>query len=297
MFDLADLVLGNRTNQDPDFVVDTNETFFVTGGAGSLGRELVFRLLRCGAKSIHVFDNSVSALVTLEESIMQDKDLNPSAVEFVVGDVRSPGDVGEALARSRPQVVFHFAALKYVDIAEENPRDAFDINVEGTLNVLKASRDADRFAMMSTDKAVFPHGMMGATKRFAEVLVMLAAGTNKSCAYSIIRSGNVVGSSGSALDEFVTQVKNSRVVTITHPDMKRFFIGKSELIGLVLSTVLGLETKPGSASTYIIDCGALVRVVDVAERIALALGKKLVEGSPKRNEIGMKYNCERVMVY
>ena len=289
MLDLAGLLLGNTTNQGPDFVVNPKEIIFVTGGAGSLGRELVFRLLKCGAKSVHVFDNSVSGLVALEDSIKQDNDLDPSTVKFIVGDVRSPGDVDEAVAYSRPQVVFHFAALKHVDIAEKNPHDAFSVNVEGTLNVLKASGNASRFAMMSTDKAVFPRGMMGVTKRFAEVLVMLAAATNENCAYSIIRSGNVIGSSGSALDKFVAQVKKSHVVTITHPDMKRFFIGKSELIGLVLSTVLGLETKHGSASTYIIDCGSLVRVVDVAERIALALGKKLVAGSPKRNEIGMKY--------
>ena len=289
MVDLVNLLLGDTHIHNANFVIDQNERFFVTGGAGSLGRELVFRLLKCDAKTIYVFDNSASRLASLKEFLDDHNDFDPSIVRFVVGDVRSPTDIGEAISESKPHVVFHFAALKHVDLAEMYPDDAFNVNVEGTLNVLKASIQANRFAIMSTDKAVFPRGMMGVTKRFAELLVMSAAETNQNCVYSIIRSGNVIGSSGSALDKFVTQVRDSRAVTITHPKMKRFFIDKGELITLALSAVLEFDAKLGSANTYIIDCGALVNVVDVAERIALALGKKLVNGCPKKNEIGVKY--------
>ena len=289
MLDLVDLLLDGTPSQNEKFVFDQDERFFITGGAGSLGSELVFGLLTRGVKHIYVFDNSSSRIAVLKKSINDDHQFGTSNVRFVLGDIRSNGDIGDAITETNPHVVFHFAAQKHVELAEKDPDDAFDVTVKGTLNVLSASIGARHFAMMSTDKAAFPHGIMGSTKRFAELLVMSAAKANRDSVYSIIRSGNVIGSSGSALDKFVTQIRDSGAITITHPEMKRFFIGKRELISLVLSVVLGLEAKPGSTTTYIIDCGSLVSVVGVAESIARALGKKLVEGRPKKNEISLKY--------
>ncbi len=163
---------------------DKNSRIFVTGGAGSIGRELIFQLVDYGARHVSIFDNSVERMNEVKKSIPQEYS---KKIHLFLGDVSSSSDVTTAVSVAKPQCVFHLAALKHVDLAEREPYGTYDVNVEGTFNILKATAGVQRFMLMSTDKSVFPAGLMGATKRMAEIAVMLYAERYPFGDYSFVR--------------------------------------------------------------------------------------------------------------
>ena len=236
-------------------------TVLVTGAAGSIGTELCRQILRFGAARLVALDFNETGLFYLENDLEQrfpDRD-----ARVVVGDVRDADQVETILQSEKPYVVYHAAAYKHVPMMERFPCEAVKTNVEGTRNVLQAAcrAGADAFVMISTDKAVNPTSVMGASKRVAELFVRAQEAVETRCL--TVRFGNVLGSRGSVLKTFQDQVEARQPITLTHPDMERFFMVTAEAVQLVLqASVIGI---PGQV--LVLDMGAPVRIMDLAEDV------------------------------
>jgi FlaA1/EpsC-like NDP-sugar epimerase len=199
---------------------------------------------------------------SLHDIRMELQDLEPSfGLYAIVGDVTDQVRVGAALREHLPQIIFHAAAHKHVPLMEENPCEAIKNNVRGTrlLAKLAEANGVDRFILISTDKAVNPTSVMGASKRLAE-LVVRAQAHGSGTSFSIVRFGNVLGSNGSVVPRFMDQIRKGGPVTITHPEMRRFFMLIPEAVQLVLHAASHAE----SGATYILEMGEQVRLVDMA---------------------------------
>jgi FlaA1/EpsC-like NDP-sugar epimerase len=231
----------------------------VTGGAGSIGSELVRQIARFKPSSITVFDHSENALFFLERELR--KDFPGVSFRFAVGSIRDEQRVQAAFDEARPNVVYHAAAHKHVPLMEANPGEAVRNNVLGTKTVADA---ADRFAcdafvMISTDKAVRPTSVMGATKRVAEMYVQSLSRRSRT-RFVAVRFGNVLGSNGSVVPLFRQQIESGGPVLVTHPEMRRYFMTIPEASQLVLqASALG-----SGGEIFILDMGEPVKIVDLA---------------------------------
>jgi len=207
-----------------------NKRIIVTGGAGSIGSELVRTLLKFNPKVIRVFDNNETGLFYLEQELQSEK------IRAFVGDVRDKERVNRAF--EDVDLVFHAAALKHVPLCEYNPFDAIKTNILGTQNVMDVAldREVEKVILISTDKAVNPTNVMGATKLLAERLTISANRYkgSRSTALSCVRFGNVLDTRGSVIPLFKKQIKKGKCITITDPNMTRFMMSISKAIGLVL---------------------------------------------------------------
>ncbi len=232
----------------------------ITGAGGSIGRELCRQVARWGPSSLILLghgENSVfDSLLELEENF-------PTLpVHPVIADVRDIDRLNIIFEDHRPQVVFHTAAHKHVPLMEANIEEAITNNVMGTRNVVEASLnfDMERMVMISTDKAIRPSSVMGATKRIAELQVIDAANrTGK--AFSVVRFGNVLGSRGSVIPKFKRQIAQGGPVTITHPDMERYFMTIPEAVHLVLQA----SAMGNGGEIFVLNMGEQVRILDLAE--------------------------------
>ncbi|MGI6740639.1 MAG: polysaccharide biosynthesis protein [Brevefilum sp.] len=232
----------------------------VTGAGGSIGSELCRQIARQNPKKLLMLghgENSIfSALLTLQEAF-------PS-LEFIplIADVRDEARLSVVFQRWQPEVVFHTAAHKHVPLMEINIEEAVTNNIQGTKNVVSIAlqNNVERLVMISTDKAIRPVSIMGATKRIAEMLVLDAAHQSQK-AFSLVRFGNVLGSRGSVVPYFKHQIAAGGPVAVTHPDMKRYFMTIPEAVHLVLQT----STMSHSGESYILDMGQPVKILDLAE--------------------------------
>jgi len=246
----------------------TGRIALVTGAAGSIGTELCRQLLRFGASRLIALDFNETGLFYLESDLCQrfpDRD-----IRVTVADVRDAEQMARIFEQERPYAVYHAAAYKHVPMMEAFPCEAVKTNVGGTGNVLQAACDvkADAFVLISTDKAVAPTSVMGTTKRMAELLVRNQQSQRTRC--MTVRFGNVIGSRGSVLKTFQDQVEARQPVTVTHPDMERFFMVTSEAVQLVLqASVLGK-----SGQVLVLDMGKPVRIVELAEDVIRFYGLK-----------------------
>lgn len=239
----------------------SGRTVLVTGAAGSIGSELCRQLLRFGAHQLVAVDFNESELFYLESELEQR--FPSQQIRVVVADVRDQDQIDRILQHARPWAVYHAAAYKHVPMMEAFPCEAVKTNVEGTRNVLYAAcrAQADAFILISTDKAVNPTSVMGTTKRIAELMVRSQANGATRCL--TVRFGNVLGSRGSVLKTFQDQVTSRQPVTVTHPDMLRFFMITSEAVQLVLqASVIGQ-----SGQVIVLDMGSPVRILDLAEDV------------------------------
>jgi len=219
------------------------QAVLVTGASGSIGSELCRQLLKFGASRLIAVDFNETGLFYLESDLRQ--------------------RIGRILQQEKPHAVYHAAAYKHVPMMEAFPCEAVKTNVMGTNNVLRAACDADvdAFVLISTDKAVAPTSVMGTTKRIAELLVRNQQSERTRC--MTVRFGNVLGSRGSVLKTFQDQVEARQPVTVTHPDMTRFFMVTSEAVQLVLqASVIGR-----SGQVLVLDMGEPVRIVELAEDV------------------------------
>jgi FlaA1/EpsC-like NDP-sugar epimerase len=234
----------------------------VTGAGGSIGGELARQILTLGPRTLVVSDNNEAALWTIERELEERHAADGPAVTARLCDIRSAPAVSRLIEEVRPDVVFHAAALKHVPICEMQPAEAVLTNVIGTRNVLDAceQQGVHRFVLISTDKAVRPIGVMGGTKRLAEIQA-LAAGRRLGRPYLAVRFGNVLGSSGSVVPVFRHQLEQGLPLTITHPDATRFFMTIPEAVSLILQA--GASDTTGDV--YILDMGQPVRIVDLAD--------------------------------
>jgi FlaA1/EpsC-like NDP-sugar epimerase len=190
-------------------------------------------------------------------------------VSAVIADIRDPQRLAACFEAARPQIVFHAAAHKHVPLMEDNPEEAISNNVLGTRNIVNAclAASVDRLVMISTDKAVAPTSMMGASKRLAEMIVRESARRTNS-AFSVVRFGNVLGSRGSVVPVFKRQIERGGPITITHPDVKRYFMTIPEAVHLVLQA--GGLSKGGEL--FVLNMGEPVAIVQLAEDLVRLSG-------------------------
>ncbi|MEX2080477.1 MAG: nucleoside-diphosphate sugar epimerase/dehydratase [Dehalococcoidia bacterium] len=235
----------------------------VTGAAGSIGSELCRQLLTFRPRELHLLDNNESGLYDLSFAI---RAIAPETIlKLWVANVVEAPRIDAIFAEVRPDLVYHAAAFKHVPLMEEHPGEAFRVNAIGTLNVARAARtyQTGTFVLISTDKAVRPTSIMGATKRIAELLVLALARETELTSYAAVRFGNVMGSRGSVVPLFVSQIERGGPVTVVHPDMMRYFISIPEAVSLVIQA----GTFGGHGNIYMLDMGEEVNILELAERI------------------------------
>jgi FlaA1/EpsC-like NDP-sugar epimerase len=239
----------------------------VTGAGGSIGSELCRQIARCGPAELVLLghgENSVFAIASELRQRWPDLPLRP-----VIADVRDLRRLGRVFELHRPQAVFHAAAHKHVPLMEENASEAVTNNVQGTAHLLRLAeaRQVARLVLISTDKAVNPSSVMGATKRVAELLVVESA-RRSGRPYVAVRFGNVLGSRGSVVPIFKEQIARGGPVTVTHPDMQRYFMTIPEAVQLVLqAAALGRGSE-----VFLLDMGEPVRIVDLAKDLVTLSG-------------------------
>jgi FlaA1/EpsC-like NDP-sugar epimerase len=232
----------------------------VTGAGGSIGRELCRQIARWSPAELILLGHGENSIF---ETILELREDYPSlAMQPVIADVRDRGRIESVFTRCRPEAVFHAAAHKHVPLMEYNVEEAITNNVVGTRNVVEtaAKHRVERLVLISTDKAVRPANVMGATKRLAEMIVLDAA-NRTGLAYSVVRFGNVLGSRGSVVPLFKQQIARGGPVTITHPDMRRYFMTIPEAVYLVLQAASIGE----GGEVFLLNMGQQVRIVDLAE--------------------------------
>ncbi|MGB3828208.1 MAG: nucleoside-diphosphate sugar epimerase/dehydratase [Ornithinimicrobium sp.] len=234
----------------------------VTGAGGSIGSELCRQLRGFGPAQLLMVDHDESNLLRLQ------LELNGSSfdggADVVVGDIRDAGRMEQIMWDHRPHLVFHAAALKHLPMLEGHPCEGVKSNVMGTHNVVQAAIDhgVERFVLISTDKAADPTSVLGATKQLAELITKAAAGS--ATVVSAVRFGNVLGSRGSLLTVLSQQMRSGCPVTITHPEVSRYFMTIEEAVGLVLEAA----HMAVGGETFVLDMGSPVRIVDLVENYA-----------------------------
>jgi len=243
-----------------DFI--KGKRILVTGGAGSIGSEIVRQLVKFNASTVTVFDNAEASMFHLEQEISR---FNPkSHIKYVIGDVRDKYRLEEVFDSFKPNIVFHAAAYKHVPMMEANPIEAIKTNVLGTMNVSNISymNEVEKFVMVSTDKAVNPTNVMGATKRIAELYTQFLE-TKSATNFIVTRFGNVLGSEGSVIPTFIKQIERGGPVSVTHKEVIRYFMTIPEACQLVLqASVLG---KGGEV--FLFDMGEPVSINDLAKNL------------------------------
>lgn len=236
------------------------ETVLVTGGGGSIGSELCRQLCKVAPARIVIFDIYENDAYMLRNELLSEYDDIEVVIE--IGSVCEETRIDEVFSKYRPAAVFHAAAHKHVPLMESCPREALRNNVFGTLNTVRAADayGAARFIFISTDKAVNPTSVMGATKRMGEMVVQYYARTSKTI-FSAVRFGNVLGSNGSVIPVFQRQIAAGGPVTVTHPEIERFFMTIPEASRLVIQA--GGMAHGGEI--FILDMGEPVKIVDLAK--------------------------------
>ena len=242
-------------------------TVLVTGAGGSIGLELSRQLAHAKPRRLVLLGHGENSLFEAEHQIRGS--FPGVALETVVADVRDRERIQRVFALVRPEIVFHAAAHKHVPMMERNPEEAITNNILGTANVVRAAIEAStaRLVLISTDKAVEPRSVMGASKRVAEQIVMQAARQSRR-AFTVVRFGNVLGSRGSVVPQFKRQIEAGGPVTVTHPDVTRFFMTIPEAVHLVLHA--GGLSRGGEL--FVLNMGRPVRITDLAQDLIALSG-------------------------
>jgi FlaA1/EpsC-like NDP-sugar epimerase len=239
----------------------------VTGAGGSIGSELVRQLHRLGPAAVYLLDHDESAMHALQLELHGKALLDDDTT--VLADVRDRDGIARIIDRLRPDIVYHAAAHKHLPLLERYPAEGVKTNLLGTDNVAAACGRAGigHLVNVSTDKAARPTSVLGVTKRLAEQVVATQAGNGTRMAS--VRFGNVLGSRGSFLDTLAWQVDHDLPVTVTHPDVTRYFMTIPEAAGLVIEATCLAR----SGESYVLDMGEPVRIVDLVDRYAAVLGR------------------------
>ncbi len=260
----------------------TGKTVLVTGAGGSIGSEICRQISTFNPERLLLLGHGENSIYTIE---MELRETYADAITFipVIADVQDKERIAEVMNHYRPNVVYHAAAHKHVPLMEANPHEAVKNNVIGTKNVAEAASDAevDTFVMVSTDKAVNPTSVMGATKRMAEMIVQ-QMDTISGTRFVAVRFGNVLGSRGSVIPLFKKQIQKGGPVTVTHPDMVRYFMTIPEASRLVIQA--GALARGGEI--FVLDMGEPVKIVELAENLIKLSGYSV-------EEIGIKFSGVR----
>jgi O-antigen biosynthesis protein WbqV len=252
----------------------TGKRVLITGAAGSIGSALSRAVAAVSPSHITLFDHDEYGLYNIRNILEDLQHKLPCRV--ALGDVRDRARLGRVFTEEKPDIVFHVAALKHVGLVENNPAEGAATNVLGTRNVADATEavGAEALVLISTDKAVCPRNIMGATKKLAELVCRSKDISNNSkTRFIVVRFGNVFGSSGSVVPLFQRQIDTRRAITITHSKAERFFMTEREAVGLLLDALqLGLASAQTAGGVYIQDMGQRVLITDLAKRMILANG-------------------------
>ena len=275
----ADLLGRDERNHDLDknpqiieYIKDKN--ILVTGGGGSIGSELCRQIYMCHPKKIIILDIYENNAFEISGELKR-KGLQNVEIITEICSIRDFDKMNLIFEKYKPQIVFHAAAHKHVPLMENCPEEAIKNNVFGTYNVayLANEYECERFVMISTDKAVNPTNIMGASKRVAEKVIQYFAHTSKKTKFTAVRFGNVLGSNGSVLRIFEKQIEEGGPLTITHPDIIRYFMTIPEAVFLVLQT--GNLGEQGA--TFVLDMGKPVKILNLAENFITLKGLKPYE--------------------
>ena len=307
---MADLLGRQEVNLDRSSISNYiyGKRVLVTGAGGSIGSELVKQCLGYSPDLLLLFDQSEHNLFKIDNYCKQTR--NSTGIHPILGDIRDKSMVNSVFNSFQPHVVLHAAAYKHVPMQENNPWEAVITNIQGTLNVMEAceNNDVDRFVLVSTDKAVNPTNIMGATKRVSEILIQSKT-KNSKVKYLGVRFGNVIGSSGSVIPTFQEQINNGGPITITDPNMKRYFMSIPEAAQLILQA----GSIGESGEIYVLDMGKPVLVKEIAyelirlsglepevdisiEYIGLRPGEKMYEELMTSSESLVDTSHEKIMV-
>ena len=272
---LSNIDINDLMNRKPielydKHVVDSikDKTILVTGAAGSIGSEIVRKLSEHDATMIICVDFSESALYDLEQELKRKHpELN---YRFLLIDVRNEKLMQNVFEEFHPDFIYHAAAYKHVPLMEQFPWEAVKINVFATWSILHLAvkHNVERFVFVSSDKAVNPTSVMGATKRLAEIIVQAFSTSHKDTKFVITRFGNVLGSNGSVVPLFKKQIQNGGPVTVTHPEMIRYFMTIAEACQLVLEASVMAE----GGEVFVFDMGEPVKIVDLAKNMIRLAG-------------------------
>ena len=244
------------------------KTALVTGGGGSIGSELVRQLAEYNPGQIVIFDSYENNAYEIQQEIrMKRPDVN---LKVCIGSVRDRVRIESVMKECSPDVVFHAAAVKHVPLMEDSPWEAVKTNVAGTLNVARSAGlcRVKKMVLISTDKAVNPTNIMGASKRLCEMIIQSISGEYPETVFSAVRFGNVLGSNGSVIPLFKRQIAAGGPVTVTHPEITRFFMTIPEAVHLVLKA--GMRAKSGEI--YVLDMGEPVKILELAEDLIYLSG-------------------------
>lgn len=257
----------------------SKKTVLVTGAGGSIGSEICRQVLKFSPKKLVLVGHGENSIYQID---MELRNKNTGSIEIipVIGDIQDRDRMMAIMEEHSPDVVYHAAAHKHVPLMEFNPSEAVKNNVFGTKNVAEAAEmfGVDTFVLISSDKAVNPTNVMGATKRIAEMLIQKLSQQSRT-KFVAVRFGNVLGSRGSVIPLFRKQIKNGGPVTVTHPEMTRYFMTIPEASRLVLQA--GALAKGGEV--FVLDMGEPVKIVDLAKNLIKLSGYEL-------DEIGIKYS-------
>ncbi|KMN36357.1 MULTISPECIES: nucleoside-diphosphate sugar epimerase/dehydratase [Lysinibacillus] len=240
----------------------TDKVILVSGAGGSIGSEICRQVTNFKPKKLILVGHGENSIYTIHMELQQRSfgtDLIP-----IIADIQDRARIFEVIEQYRPDVIYHAAAHKHVPLMEDNPREAVKNNIFGTKNIAEAAHEFDvkNFVMISTDKAVNPPNVMGATKRIAEMVVQNLA-KNSQTKFAAVRFGNVLGSRGSVIPLFKKQIAAGGPVTVTHPDMTRYFMTIPEASRLVLQA----GTLAGNGEIFVLDMGKPVKIVDLAKNL------------------------------
>lgn len=244
----------------------------VTGAGGSIGSEICRQLLALGCAHLSMVDHSEFLLFEIDREL--DRLDAKAGRRAILANIRDANRMTEIMRAERPDIVFHAAALKHVALVENNPAEGILTNIQGTWNVVRAAvnHGVAQFVLISTDKAVAPTNVMGATKRIAESLLDLALGGETRM--TAVRFGNVLGSAGSVVPIFQDQIARGGPVTVTHPEVNRFFMTIPEAVQLVLhSAAIGTGSPAAPPRKFLLEMGEPVRIADLARQMIELSGK------------------------
>jgi FlaA1/EpsC-like NDP-sugar epimerase len=250
------------------------KSVIVTGGGGSIGAELCHRVVTFGAARLLVIENSEPALYAITEALIAQQ--TGAEVEGRIADIRDRERIVRLMTEFKPDLVFHAAALKHVPILERDWSEGVKTNIFGSLNVADAAlaAGAEAMVMISTDKAIEPVSMLGLTKRFAEMYCqaldhdLAAQAGHRRMRLISVRFGNVLASNGSVVPKFKAQIEAGGPVTVTHPEMVRYFMTIREACDLVITAAAhALAAQRPTVSVYVLNMGQPVKIVDLAERM------------------------------
>ena len=246
-----------------------NKKILVSGAGGTIGSELVEQIINYNPKEIILLDNSEFLLYKIEKKIEEKK--KNIKINSVLADIKDKKRIDNIFNENRPEIIFHAAALKHVPIVEKNPLEGILTNILGSINIAESCKKygAAEMVLISTDKAVNPFSVMGATKRISEKYCQSMSGTSKTN-FKIVRFGNVLGSTGSVVPLFQKQLEKGGPLTVTHPKMKRYFMTVREAVELVIQSATLDNNKKGEI--YVLEMGQPIAITEIAEQLIRLAG-------------------------